>query len=116
MTHPLGSAPRADKRVIACNYRVPAKVARAGALCYVLDANYGNAGERVRLLVRSRGARWIEKWEDTRRLTNFRGKTVPPEHGRYADVWGTFPASHVSEEDTVAMLRRASEREHGRGP
>ena len=99
-----------DKRVIACNYRSPAKVARTGALCYVLDPNYGMGCERVRLLLRSRGGRWIDKWEDTRRLTHFRGKTLPPEHGRYHDVWGRFPSSYVSEEDTVELLRRASER------
>lgn len=103
-----------DKRVVACNYRVPTKDAAQGALCYVLDPNYGNGCERVRLLVRSRGARWIDRWEDSRRLTNFRVKTVPPAHGRYGDLWEWLPPEYVSEEDTLARLRRASERQGSR--
>ena len=99
-----------DKRVVACNYRAPARVAVTGARCYVLNPNYGMGCARVRLLLRSRGGRWIDKWEDTRRLANFRVKVVPPEHPRYEELWETFPSPFGSEEGTLDALRRASER------
>jgi hypothetical protein len=95
-----------DKRTIACNYRDGISSVARGALCYVLTPNHGNAGERVRLLARSRGGRWIVKWEDTRRLTNFRYKTVQPEHPRYEDVWDTSHDPWPAE--TLPMLQKAA--------
>lgn len=59
VSHP---APRA----IACNVREAGKVTTAGALAYVRNPNFDNASERVEVLVRSRGGRWIQRWEDTR--------------------------------------------------
>ena len=72
-----------DKFAIVCNVAEPTKTARTGAFAYVTDPNRGNGGERVRLLLRSRGGRWIDKWEKATRLTNFRIKTIPPEHPFY---------------------------------
>jgi hypothetical protein len=74
-----------DIRLIACNYRQATSVAALGALAYVLPQLGGNLPERVRVVVRSRGGRWVEKWEALRRLHNFRVKTIPPEHPRYRD-------------------------------
>ena len=85
----------ADRRVIACNYAEGISPVSAGSLCYVLDANRGGGGDRVRLLARSRGGRWIEKWETRKRLTNFRMKTVPPEHPRYAQLEFAAPESDL---------------------
>lgn len=72
-----------DLRVIACNYKESISAVRKGALCYMLNSNPGNGGERVNLLIRSRSGRWIEKWENVKRLGQFRMKTVPPEHPQY---------------------------------
>lgn len=72
-----------DRRAIACNIRVPTATAVEGALAYVLWTNPGNGNDRLPLLIRSRSGRWIEKWEDMRRLDNFRLKTLPPEHPLY---------------------------------
>jgi hypothetical protein len=79
----------ADRQVIACNYVVSVSAVAAGARAYVIPQLGGNLPGRVRVLARSRGGRWIEKWEDIRRLGHFRLKTLPPEHPRYADdrIW-----------------------------
>jgi hypothetical protein len=63
-------------KIVACNYAVPVKASSKGTLCFVLRANNGNANESVVILCRSRGGRWIERWERIDRLTNFRFKTV----------------------------------------
>jgi hypothetical protein len=91
----------ADQQVIACNYADPTKVASAGALAYVIPQFGGNLPERVRLLVRSRGGRWVEKWEAMWRLDNFRLKTLPPEHPRWGDerLWLHLNEASVSGED-----------------
>jgi hypothetical protein len=94
-----------DMRVIACNYTGPTKVAAAGARAYVIPQFGGNLPERVRVLVRSRGGRWVEKWESMKRLDNFRMKTIPPGHPRYDDdrLW---PGVTVHDAD-VENLRLA---------
>lgn len=69
-----------DRRVIACNVLVPTSTASAGSLAYVRSTNPGGGSDRIALLIRSRSGRWIEKWEDMRRLGNFRLKVLPPEH------------------------------------
>lgn len=75
-----------DLRVIACNYLRPTRACAGGAKAYVLLTNPGNGGDRLCVLARSRNGRWIEKWEDTRRLGRFRLVTIPPEHPRRADL------------------------------
>jgi hypothetical protein len=74
-----------DRRVLVCNYAESTNVAGAGAKAYVLLQFGGNLPERVRVLVRSRGGRWVEKWESVRRLGNPRLKTLPPDHPRHGD-------------------------------
>lgn len=78
-----------DRRVVACNFREATNVARKGARAYLVRPNPGGGDDRVVILVRSRGGRWVEKWEDIRRLENFRCKTLPPEHPLYWDerIW-----------------------------
>ena len=78
-----------DRRAVQCNYVVPVSAAAAGARAYLVRPNPGGGDDRIVILVRSRGGRWIEKWEDIRRLENFRCKTMPPGHPLYADerIW-----------------------------
>jgi hypothetical protein len=89
-----------DMRVIACNYTEPTKVVAAGARAYVIPQLGGNLPERVR----SRGGRWVEKWESVKRLDNFRLKTIPPSHPRHGDdrLW---PDVLISEADVYALKR-----------
>lgn len=91
-------------RVIACNYTESTKVVTAGTKAYVIPQLGGNLPERVRLLVRSRGGRWVEKWESMKRLDNFRLKTIPPSHPRYGDdrLW---PGVLIGEADVYALKR-----------
>lgn len=75
-----------DRRVIACNYTEGTNVAAQGARAYVVPLYLGgNLPERVMVRVRSRGGRWVTKWEAVHRLDNFRLATLPPEHPRYSD-------------------------------
>lgn len=94
-----------DRQVIACNYTGPTAAVAEGARAYVVPQLGGNLPGRVRVLARSRGGRWIEKWEDIRRLGSFRLKTLPPGHPRYDDA-RRWPQALVSEAD-VDCLRRA---------
>jgi hypothetical protein len=87
-----------DFRVIACNVIEPTGTAVGGALAYVRWLNPGNGNDRLPLLIRSRGGRWIDKWESVRRLDNFRLKTIPPEHplyGRLVDRVGRYDETHL---------------------
>lgn len=72
-----------DKIYLACNMSNPTKFAAKGALAYVMDLNPGNAMESARVLLRSKGGRWIDVWVRGKNLANFRYKTIPPEHPRY---------------------------------
>jgi hypothetical protein len=74
-----------DRRVIQCNFTEATKIAPAGARAYVVLVNYGNGHDRIVVLVRSHGGRWVEKWENLARLNDFRVKTLPPEHPLYAN-------------------------------
>lgn len=75
----------ATKRVIQANYAEATKYIAKGARVYVSNVNYGNGSERVLIVARSRGGRWVEKWESIKRLTNFRLKTLPLEHPKHKD-------------------------------
>lgn len=87
------SGATADRRVVQCNYAAPVSAAPAGARAYLVRPNPGNGDDRVVILVRSRSGRWVEKWEDIRRLENFRCKTLPPGHPLYGDerIWDDDP-------------------------
>ncbi len=78
--------------MIACNYSESCKTATKGSLAYVMGINPGWDNNRIPILSRSRGGRWIWKWESLKRLCNFRLKTIPPEHPRY-QVLGFAPGS-----------------------
>jgi hypothetical protein len=78
-----------DKRVVQCNLRETTKIYPAGAKAYLVRGNPGNGHDRIVVLGRSHGGRWVEKYERIDNLRDFRAKTLPPEHPRYADhrVW-----------------------------
>ena len=95
-----------DHRAIACNYAEGTSVARLGAAAYVLWPNPGGGNDRVPLLVRSRGGRWIQKWEAMRRLCDFRLKTIPPGHPLYDRL--TWPPT----DEDLQRLRDACDLAH----
>lgn len=98
-----------DLRVIACNYREGTNIASPGALAYVCWTNPGSGNDRIPILARSRGGRWIHKWEAMWRLANFRFRQIPPGHPRYdhiRDRCGQLSDARLAE------LQAASEREH----
>jgi hypothetical protein len=101
----------AGRRVVQCNYAEGTAAVADGARAYVVLANPGNADDRIEVLARSRGGRWIRTWADIRRLHDFRCKTLPPEHPLYADerLWDYEPDA------MAARLQVASSRDARRG-
>lgn len=77
--------PAGDKRVVQCNYARATVAIPKGARAYLVLPNPGGGADRVEVLARSRGGRWVRKWESIRNLTGFRIKTIPPEHPMYGD-------------------------------
>lgn len=73
-----------DRKVVQCNYTEGTSSVAEGARAYLKWTNRGNGNDRIPVLARSRSGRWIEKWEDIRRLSAFRVKTLSPEHPLYA--------------------------------
>jgi hypothetical protein len=104
-----------DRKVIQCNYRKATKVAVEGARAYLMLNNRGNANDRIMILVRSRGGRWVGKWEAMANLHNFRVKTLSPGHPLYDDQYRIWqernPARQSLLDEMVAELNAASTRE-----
>lgn len=108
----------ADRRVVQCNYAEPVSAAAAGTRAYLVQPNPGGGDDRIVVLVRSRGGRWVEKWENIRRLRDFRVKTLPPGHPRYGDerIWD-HDAEVMASRLAAARGRLAGPaRREGRGP
>lgn len=82
-----------DIRVVVANFRDGTSKCAKGGLCYVVQVY----PRRVRITARSRSGRWIECLENTGRLTNFRIKTMPPQHPRYAKAVPWRPAEMILE-------------------
>lgn len=103
-----------DRRVVQCNYATAVSAVAAGARAYLVRPNPGGGNDRIVILVRSRGGRWIQKWEDIRRLKNFRPKTLPPEHPLYGDerIWDNEAEAMVSR--LTAVIQSGSRHPTGR--
>lgn len=111
-----------DVWAVACNYREATKAARKGARALVIASSGAGMGyERVEVVARSRGGRLVQKWEDIRRLDNFRATCIPaghpardPQHRRA----GLFlPGKMAADEhaDALAKLARRDRTERPRG-
>jgi hypothetical protein len=90
-----------DLRVVVANYTEGTSAVRVGAKAYISPVYPGALPDNVFLVVRSRGGRWIEKWERIKRLDNFRLKTIPPGHPLHDSNW-----LHDCGEEFVAGLRQ----------
>jgi hypothetical protein len=64
----------------------------------------GGSIKRVHLLVRSRGGRWVDKWEALSRIGNVRVKTIPEGHPLYGDeriAYSRDVADHLMADDVL---------------
>lgn len=93
--------PLPDIRGVVCNFTEGTSAVAAGAKAYIVGAFGGNLPDGIEVAVRSRGGRWIRKWERIRRLDNFRWATIPPQHRCYGEV-----ARWRESEDLVETLRK----------
>ncbi len=101
-----------DIRVMVCNRRTGGPSVSQGAKCYVFNGWWGGGLERVQILAKSRGGRWVSKWEGLRNLGNFRMATLPPEHParrarsknvfREADGWISPDEGHAARLNAVS--------------
>jgi hypothetical protein len=93
------------RNVVQCNIREATKIYPAGAKAYLVISNPGNGHERIVILGRSYGGRWIEKWERIDNLRDFRAKTLPPEHPFYDNdrIWDVV--QDVAATDIAAQLQ-----------
>jgi hypothetical protein len=82
-------------KAITCNYAVDRGMCAKGAKAYVIGGWGGGAWERLRVLARSRGGRWIRIWEDYRHLTNFRLTTVVPESADHDRILEEGSLHHI---------------------
>lgn len=89
-----------------CNYVTSTGPVATGARAYLVQPNPGGGDDRIIVLARSRGGRWIEKWESIKRLGAFRVKTLPPEHPLYGDERLYDYEPHVMAERLANALRR----------
>lgn len=99
-----------DLYAVACNYLEATNVASEGTKAFVCFHYLGgNLPERIKVVARSRGGRWIEKWENTRRLGNYRIVTIPPEHPmRSVERRDVALASREHAEQALARLAEVS--------
>lgn len=63
-------------KAVACNYRYSTKICPQAAKAFVLGTNPGNGSDHILIVARSRGGRWVEKYEDSRYLEHFRIVTL----------------------------------------
>lgn len=93
-----------DIRAIACNTAVSAPGYRAGALAFVARVSH----DRARVLVRSRGSRWLELWLPITNLRNFRFRTIPSEHPLYGRIGPVGDPEFLGDKN-LAALRAADD-------
>ena len=73
------------RTIIQCNYKCGISPVAEGAKAYLSRTNPGGGNDRIVILVRSRGGRWICKWESTQNLRDFRVRNLPYMHPMYGD-------------------------------
>lgn len=87
---------------MACNVTEGTSAVAENAKAYVITTT-GDGLERVEVLARSRGGRWIRWWTTTARLRDFRPVTIVPESPRFTD-----PIQQPNAEGLAASLAVAS--------
>lgn len=93
-----------DRRVIACNPIEDTSAYARGELAYVMQLSQ----DRVRVLVRSRGTRWVEVWVKIARLANFRFKTIPHQHPLYEHVGEVGEPQFFTNENLTNLARQGA--------
>ncbi len=74
-----------DRHVIQCSYLETTRTAPRGARAYVVLTNPRSGHDRIVVLVRCHGGQWVQKWENTQRLGDFRIQVLSPGHAHHGD-------------------------------
>jgi hypothetical protein len=82
-----------DRRAVACNVAEGKSAVSQGSLAYVVSRE----SERARVLVKSRGSRWIEIWFPMKRLANFRFKNLLQQHPAFERAGGVADPEFFTE-------------------
>jgi len=91
-----------DRYIVVANYQHGTKIAADGAKAFVLWMT--GSGESVEVVVRSRGGRWVQKYEQVKHLGNFRVRTLVEEGAPRPIVWDA--ASKTREAVESELLAR----------
>jgi hypothetical protein len=91
-------------RAVACNVAATKSYASRGAIAYLMRLS----GDRAKVLVRSRGGRWIQRWTKIAGLANFRFKTVPVGHSLQDQIGQAMSAKYLTEADLAALAARGA--------
>ena len=91
-----------DRYLIVANFQHGTKIVADGAKAFVLWTP--GSPDRCCVVVRSRGGRWIEKWEQTKNLGNLRIKTVV-EQGCPAKAWRWASERREDLDDQLQRLK-----------
>lgn len=96
---------------VACNYAAGTSIARPGARTYLLWRTGGD-NRRCQVLVKSRGGRWVTKWEPIVMLDHFRIVRVPAARPEYAKLREVYATDHtfgaVADLDDIVACRVAA--------
>jgi hypothetical protein len=57
---------------VKANVKAPHRFMRMGAKCWITNANYGGAADKIEIVGLSRSGRQVRTWIDSRDLINFR--------------------------------------------
>lgn len=94
----------ADLRAVACNVVDSSGSIWRGSLAYVMQLS----GDRVRLLVRCRSGRWIQKWQKISDAANFRFKAISPSSPLAARIGHAVTAEFFTQPDLEALASRGA--------
>lgn len=109
----------ADVWAVVCNYRENTKTVSDGARAFLVWTSggaYSMGQQQVR--VRSRGGRWITKWDRVHRLTNFRAACIPVGHPmrgcREVELYPNRGAAESHAAELMMISRREATARHSR--
>lgn len=86
-------------KAITCNALVASSAVSERARAFLLQL----AGDRARVLIRSRSGRWITVWRRIKDLTHFRFKTLSESHPMFSRMLDATIANTLTKSDIECL-------------